>query len=891
MKLMFTLISSLSYQTIDKQVVRNMKFLLLYTFTLFCCHIVLANDEKYILITRIKRIINEPIWKDNIIKQEIIVKNEVVIVKKALEVIIENSDCIEQPIPFDALINATSALYTALKCKYSNLIVDLFRVYFEVVSLCRMFENTPKNYKLSNKIKACINIIFKSTVELKKYIVKFIYNLYNLMSLTPILKFTDQTLIKSLLSINLFLCNLQIYYADHQNGGDMNSTFHEIDMKIIIAQIINLIERFRCKNCLIDDYYGLNILTKNKIKDLILDINNEKSLDYYIGNMLKKFDIYYDDPTLYIFAEITTVFYVEMYDPKNMLLKHIFDYPFFKTLIVRWKNCHCELELIKVYEEVAKSSDLQAIFDFQVLLIEVIRNIFHIKFINENFISTKESLEALKMFINQIVPKNYPTSLYDSIKQLQILLLDHLQPEKSPAALTVSSKKLLRNLSIITTLKDDFKTNDIEDSVKKLPMKDFIHKIVSCREYKIFADIFKELSFESNILGDYDLNRIHYTGKTTEQYDNQKPCKDLSLLRKNLLLFQMLMRGFQQVHDDSSNDFDIEIVRKAKSYIFDNLMHLYRTYMDQDEIRRIVLPLLIRFKYTLKKIDDYKMLPQVSIFYTNVIEKFELTNCLVYVQEYNLDIYYEEVKQYQTRNLLMHESQIRISLYKSLWNDRKRIMNDLKLNTSEYHMKDEKRDVYSMIVNQFIPIVDTNYVHTGLSDPILFPWNGFMTYDETINSAISQGIFDYQDLVRHQCFVMRWIISNILEIFLNFIINLTSLIEILENMKSHFIKFKYLPFPKSVKLHLRDIFHDFDSIFQDPSRKDIDKYKSNITEQLKLIRPSFDNYTTHSLKEQINIKFIDFILLNHVHFFKIFLKSINRSRIILDLSFSTCIHV
>lgn len=866
----------------------------------------LANDTEF-LIYQIKHISSTQFWKDNFMAQEIIIENEVVVLEKAIKVITdfdyakysETYDNAPQPNELDAF-KASKALYTAQKCKYSNLIIDVLRTFFESISVCQkqIIENSRKNMQLSVKIKKSLNQIIKRIVDFKKYIVKFIFNIKSFMKLTPILKSTDHTLTKSLLSINVCLHHIKCIIVQHNNTSEINS---KIDVQKLIAQMMNMVERFRCKYCYIRDYYNSTKFRRKQIYDSILNDTNVNGVDSLIENTLKGLDIYFDDFTLLShFLVSGTVFDEEMYDPKYILLANIFeieDNSFISTLFVRWKNRTDWLQLIEVYNTVSKSYNLQIIYEYQVFLVEVIKNLFYIQVMNKNinsFDNIRAILEEFEKFIDQFIPKNYPTDLYDQMKKLRNSLHNDLQSIGSPPALSNYTIELIRNVSIITTLDGDSKPCDKQlTAIDKLSMTDFMKKIAALYKFKNFIEIFEELSYESNSLEDYSLQPEINNIKQTEQTKNKKICNDLSLLRENLTLFQILILGFQKPRIDLSNVDESNIITDAKIYVFDIIMHLYKTYINHHKIKQIVLPLAIRFDYNIKNIDDFEMLSQLIFLNINIIEHFELNNCLS--PEYNLNVIYNKEIDFKTQNLLELSS---AKLHKSSWKDRQLIINIIKLHSSDYCMQDEKkRNLHALVLNKFVSNSYFNDYFTHEPNPVLFLWDGSMENVETVHTSIQRGIIDYQYLVRHQCCLMKWIVSKVFGLFLDVIricvepkIKMTHINDI-DTTLDYLTQFEELPFPNSIKIHLRDMFRIFNNLLNVPTKKNMHKYQSYITGQLELNPQLFEDGTTSISDEQNIFKFTNTIIERDINLLRMILKSSNDNKLISHIQFSSCMYV
>jgi len=846
--------------------------------------------------------------------QKILIENEVVTLKEALKVITDFSIEYLTELDMNVVLKAAKALSTAQKCKYSDLIIHTFRIFFKIFSSClKLSIDNLKNddVPLSNTIKTSLYNIIKLTIELKTFTTRFIFNIYHLMNLIPTLKSTDHTLTKSLLSINLNLDRIKSYIDQHQYEASELDLLHFVQK--VIAQMINLVERFRCKHCYIENYYDdLVSLINNKMTcEKLNDTDNDRvgrSIEESIDN-LKKF---FNDPS-YLINDI--LFSVYMYDQKYMLLDDIFEIDIdtsfiIPDLIVEWKNATKWPTLDNVLKEVKSSYSLQNIFEYQVLLIEVIKSIFYIKYMKKELLTStvdiEKSLNEFDAFINKIIPKNYPTDLYGSIKKLRNSLYNYLELSKSTSVLPFSifSVQQLRKILINTAWvhNENCEKSNINTTIESLPMNELVSRIVKLDNFKVFIQIFEELSYESNTLSDYDIQTVSNL-KPIEESDNIPAyCKHFSLLREKLLLFQILIVGFQQACD-TQEEFDDSDVKRAKTFIIEILMHLFQTYTNDEKLKKIILPLTIYFKYNDETNENLKILLQVLFLNINIIEHFELNHCDVV--EYSIDVYYNKIKLVFGHFTHVFLEQERCKLDKLFWESKNEIIkNMIKPNTNYYHIKDERRDIHLMAVDQFIRTVD--FISNSISDnpdqdvsDRVFLWDGSMESIESVYSAITRCVIDYQYLVRHQCSIIKWFVSLVVKYFFEInqiYINLikqniyTPAIEF-ENKKTkkYLTEFEEIPFSKSINIYPNYILNFFEKPFDDFMNKNTERSMlvGNI-DRLTLSQPSYEENPI-SLEE---LKNMNKIINNNILFLQNVVQNLNDTKYIsTDMQFSTCIYV
>ncbi|CAI6366973.1 unnamed protein product [Macrosiphum euphorbiae] len=863
------------------------------------------------MIIEIKRISHQNFWIENFMTQKILIENEVVTLKEALKVISDYSFEYSTELDMNVVLKAAKALSTAQKCKYSDLIIHTFRIFFNIFSSCRKLsiDNLKNdNVPLSNTIKTSLYNIIKLTIELKTYTTRFIFNIYHFMNLIPTLKSTDHTLIKSLLSINLNLDRIKSYIDQHQDEASEFDLLHFVQK--VIAQMINVVERFRCKQCYIENYYDLISLVNNKITCIKLNNTDNNSVGRSIEESIDNLKKFFHDPS-YLINDIP--FSVYMYDQKYMLLEDIFEIKIdtsfiIPDLIVEWKNSTKWPTLGNVLKEVKSTYSLQNIFEYQVFLIEVIKSAFYIKYMKKELITStvdiEKSLNEFDAFINKMIPKNYPTDLYGLIKKLRNSLYNYLELSKSTSVLPLSifSVQQLRKVLINTSWvhNENCEESNINTTIESLPMNELVSRIVKLDNFKVFIQIFEELSYESNTLSDYDIQTVSNL-KPIKKSDNIPAyCKHFSFLREKLLLFQILIVGFQQACD-SQEEVDDSDVKKAKLFIFEILMNLFQTYTNYEKFKKIILPLTIYFKYNDETNENLKILLQVLFLNINIIEHFELNHCDLV--EYSIDVYYNKIEfvfGHFTHNFLEQE---RCKLDKLLWDNKNEIMKNM-INTSYYHIKDERRDIHLMAVDQFIRTVD--FISNNISDNPdqdvsvrVFLWDGSMESVESVYSAITRCVIDYQYLVRHQCSIIKWFVSLVVEYFLKInqiYINLkkqnkyTQAIEF-ENKrtKKYLTEFEEIPFSKSINIYLHNILNFFEKSFDDFMDKNTERSMLLVNiDQFTLSQPSYEENST----SLVELKNMNKIINNNILFLHNVVQNLNDNKYIsTDVQFSTCIYV
>lgn len=871
-------------------------------------------------LTELKLISLNVIWREKISKQLIIVNNSTISfedimkeidLKIGLFVNNETEENLQDILQF----KSSSAMYTFLKCEYSSYIVNLLNYFFECIKVCESLNDADNG--------GCSTEVVKHFISIKKYLVSMMYNLINFMKLSPNLKLTDHSLIYSMLAINLFLGNA-INYLDNSRSEDLEIGIKsDIDSnKIIIAQLSSLVNSFRCKHCLVKDYYYLNDVDRKKIEITLKKNNTVKTLLEEKSSQLTD----YEDIGLKNVANLEMSTYSDdMYDPKYLLLEDIISidgYSFISTLIVRGNDCSdVWLELKTVFEEAKNSGDIKIVFDCQILLIEVIKDLFYLQFIDtsieNNYTKVKNLLNEFEEFINKMVPKNYPTSNYNSIMEVRNSLHDELHSSGVFTGISGHSQLMLCKKPVIKTWGE---SKNIIKVVKNISMIALVKRILQLEYFSNFVEMFGLLSYEPNTLDNYSVLPANNIRRIENNFD-QEMCNDLSKLRKSLFIFHMLLSTFSKVHENAldKNSVDDEEIVSATAVLCSTLTRLYKTYTNHEKIVQIVLPLVVRLKKSHKSFNEYLILRQVSLLSINLIECFEYANCAT--TKHSVDMYrnqVENLKKRKTENSTVQINSISVSafFYLLFWNNKIHLLHELKKNTIA--MTNKYRSIYLMTFNKFLP----NVYFEGLTKSLVLEhslWEGRMETAETVCEIMSQGVLDYKRLGKFILFVLKLTFSNVFKQILRiFFIHDTKDIEgvsYFSIIKTDIMHIKKLPYPDFIKTYVNNVFDVClrvfgDSVIDEDSKE---KCRCAITGQLKLFDPSQFN------KVKLNVDEINDLIKiyktkvegenlfsssnhhNHPYYvihtsikaahilLKRILKAINDNEIFSNLSFSTCL--
>lgn len=878
-----------------------------------CCEIVeyksiLTNGKRKKVM---EKFLKNYFWNNYILSEQIIIGNKLQTIDKnklfeSVSTLSIDENNFEEINTFnETMLQVSKTVYTALQCKYSDLIISTYTYFFDCENACDKLTTRKKEQ--------CVASIIKTAYTFKKYIVKMIIDLMQFKNIHPNLGSSDPTLLKSLISINLFLKqHAQKYVTEYESDKVSEKESYDINIKIVLSKMINLIERFSCKHCYIQDAYKFDKHLKEKIKDL--DSKNEDMYEI-IHAFLKKTT---EEKKLDTFFKLVSIDYegdikilddiilYNIYDPNYLLLEDIFSiknkYSFFPFLEVKWQDSNDWDELQNVYDKVKNTDDIKIIFDYQILLIEVIKYIFHIKFINihlNNYQDTNtkqvELLYEFDKFIDKVVPNNYPTNLYSPIITLRNLLYIDIH---------LTDKKILTNDTLILLIKSPViktwgKSIKINESIDEIVMSEFLKDILELKFFDHFIQIFELLSYESNTLGDYYLFRGNSDEKNKYSSNEKMYNESIEKLRYNFVRFQVWLDINLKTDDLKKTKkiikpTDLPLVEIISSYTF----WYFKKFLFNDQLNKIFLPLIINFSklnnnnVNTNSTNIFLILRLNMIMALNLLEYYELHNCKLL--EFNREILRK------VKGAEKYDSQ-----YSVLKPDyRKRIETAIHKETIDYQVEENQKVVYLTSVKEYIKklsnICSTNSTIDDSKMMNFIIWDGSKNsiYEVCTNIYKSaNAVVDYQQLVRFQVFEIIWIITNVFEQL--FFIVLKNDVSIDENknhinygndIKNKLSLFENLPYPESISSYIQSYLHQYliALTYQDTQTKQL--FKDRIRQQLKILSMSIEKHSEEYYENKIDgheIEKLISMLEKTIKKIKNILKVINDNNLIEKLQLST----
>lgn len=691
-------------------------------------------DDK---IKLLQNIINTDIWYNDICKIHVILDGKIINLRNSLDELRKtqknnNEQEIEdtkRKLYIDTLPNLfeiSRLMYISLECIYSDVIIKYLVLYFHSVEFNR------------------IN-------SLKQFTVKMLFNLLSFRKMYSNLMSSNNTLLLALMSINIFFSN------DLKSSSNTNK-------KTVISRIINWIEFFRCTNCFIS---YCNYYTK---------IKNFANLSEKFFEELKKYSFDIN------FKMLENSKYDEnMYAPAQILLKSLTDLNqkfSIGTIKVKWNG------EIKLMSEIAitsvNSNEINDIFNYQMLLIKVLKDLFYVTFLDKSIekhssSALKNILNAFDVYVNQIIPNNYPSDLYSSIKEIKKLIETDLFEftskwfKKSKSFILSKfckggcnngrlSEKTKHMLTVSTIVVDTLPSN----FAKRIMIYDVIMSVKNNQYFKTFHQIFQLLLSESNILKRYSTEPKNINDHLKIAVKGN--CHEIPQLRKNLFLFYLLISSQQE--NISIKKFKVPdfAILSSMELIKTNLAYVYKKFHINTKIMDIFIPITIYFKNARYSFLEYVLVQQYLLLTINLLESYEMDNCYYYsnVFAHSLDMFTNILKDDTIQENFANSNVI----YNQIKKHTTLLVGDF----------DENIEACLAWVDAFIPNGYFRYYNNGEFNSNIILWNGTNDKIDNVALNITQSVIEIDYLIKYEMEILKLFVLNVFEILLHIGLNKNKLV-------------------------------------------------------------------------------------------------------------------
>lgn len=820
-------------------------------------------------------------WINVISDREIFVDGELTSINKTINV--DGNDNM-----FSLITSYPNVVHTALKCKYADNVIDILQTFYEIIlfSLTSLRKEPNKipsnNFDFDDLVKKWIKKIIDHLNETKTYIAKMIYNLFFYSDKNQELRTTDQNLLKSFLSINLFLYysktknpfivykNLAEMISDKSNitkEVDLDKTLNAVGiLNNSIVQMISVLESFRCKNCFVKNPYNNNVQIRFDLYHRTRVSKDTQIITQIIEPKLSALNkLIFNEPVN------NNDFDDKMYDPEHILLGDIFqnENSVFESAFLTFGEHSISFK--QFYDIGIKSYNIEAIFNYQNTLFNVISAIFGRQILNMLDNSDKIPIDSeittifdsLDQFVRKIMPNNYSSQNCEFIITMRNLLYLGLRNFNQGINLEYTR---------ISNLKKELQSwfegkywNSKKNlkNVMSLSLPTLVKNILQSNDFKPFSQVVKLLSYESNNNFKHHILKVHDMPieNSNPKIEGDNPVLHLMYeLRLTLLFFWSLC--LNMCHNNQSQNVtehktssDVDVKKSFMWSVHICILSYDKMNGQNDvEVKNILSPLLIHFEHIDENsFDNLSATDFVKLEHTLLLTVNAIENYLIqehkYKPIYNLNIY--------IGRMLNAEQNL-----------------DLETTINFFRTKIEETTRNSDNLTKVLKRLNTIYIQIYKccdgdmprnEQNLNFFWNGKKTsVSNDIFRNMVQGIFDYQDLIRYQWLRIKLCIAKFfekikyvlividLELKQNHLHQSSSLIRM--DLKNVVDKFLGIKTPESVINFIKPVIEMFDIVLTgNPSNFKfnevyVDFTKKLIEEKLISLGVAFENSSYLSIQ-------------------------------------------
>jgi len=604
--------------------------------------------------------------------------------------------------------------YAAMQCVYADGVADALRAFYGALSRV-----------LSSSCGDGLSVVLAELDRTKPLFEKMAYNMLYYLDQLPRLRTGDPGLLKTVLSVILFLQYHRKNRPFAVRGPDAGDTLYSLHaLSNSVVQTVGLVERFRYKHCLVTDpnanrdEIGRLLTADPQLGeiDAIRTVLKSKTdrLEFSVGEGPVTYDGHSYAP--------------DMYDPGNFLLASLFDghggllanatMPIFDRYVGPFR---------KLYETALEAYDIETIAKYQNRLLELIAHVFARKIHNylkepgdERVLGDLKS--AFDTFTRDVLPANcdldvcgFVFGVSDNVNvSFDSILFGLDRNVEQQPKVTDDTIAALRSV-----FHGKFwKSEDQIDIVNNMQLSHLMREITQNGAFKVFRQVVRLLSHESNTNCNYLILKLH-------DYP-ELPRTDRRLVSMTQLqsaLFSLWEKGLNNTNTDAK-----QLLLNTTRYV----INVYTEFDGVHDLRNIILPLLIHLRYVNNNFASFKPFDFVRLehmlwFTITVIENYLF-------------------RQYQW--LMVN------AVYSVL--DLKKSKNSLleKIIPQDAHVTIEELNEY--LDNLYGKLYSNNGLPSSNVEKIQFYWNGAYKAVDKIFLEAPLAIIDIQDLINHRLLAIKW---------------------------------------------------------------------------------------------------------------------------------------
>jgi len=683
-------------------------------------------------------------------------------------------------------------VYTALECKYSDTIVELLQTFFEI----NVYGiNAPTEIQRSG-IKVLTKKWLTSSINhfnsIKVPIAKMIDNLFLYLERHAELQTSDHSLLKSLLSINLFLYHsiedCPFIFRDEEANDNAFDEFIQ-NIRILnksIIQIIGLVERFRNKRCVVRDPYKQNYFINQKLFNDNILITNTNNINTLLNPSMTELHLFANNE-----SDDYTNFESDKYDPAVLLFEKFLDYKISFLERVQLSFTGNESDLFTKYNDINRTYSIENILDYQYSLINVIADIFYAQIYN--FVSQSASTDDLEILQN--LNENFKHILVEELLPVSCSINVCNKILKAYYFFSQALKnKDHSNLSeMFCILENKFKPDASKETMYEIIQYEFnndpcltiLSDYIISFKHVSFLRVFNLLSYESHTNSDfYIVKKFDQGDLTYYQSINSNFLNRMIELQCALFAFRTLLRTENRQNVTSMNNLNYsnfelgdffsdyfitpenlseenELQLSEEQYngyfgkygpVFANMLRvivrLYNLLHDKPDVQKILLPLLIHFRNADKNacqnfVFQYLVMYQTSFVTITLIENYLVKNNLCPL--YSLFIY------------------SKLMVYDQNGHNASDIRNDIQTYLVRHVQPATFKNSLRFLFSLYNKTTYNSTLFPSDDEEVKYLWYGEAQTGKKILRNLQRSVIDINDLISFQWFGIKWFVGKILK--------------------------------------------------------------------------------------------------------------------------------
>lgn len=609
--------------------------------------------------------------------------------------------------------------YAALQCVYADGLADAMRTFYRVLTRALPDPSSAPGHLRGRGVVDRLAAVVADLDGAKRPLERMAYNLFYHADRHPRLRTADRGLLKTVLSLNAFhlygreKTPFRVLTAD--GAPDVDGTVRAVRaLRNSVGQTVGLVERFRYKNCAVDDERG------DRGGPETDDATAVRSKIDRLNRLVDEGPVTYDGGS----------YVAGMYDPRNFLLEGAVLGSAFvakaNATLVDGRTGPLEY----VYRAALAAYDIESILAYQNLLLRVIglafvRQIYGCLGDTDRVDALRALNDTLDRFVRVVLPNNCDSNVCGFVLDVHVKLgFIVFKLDRG----VLKTRDVLETKGHLRALFDDGRVWTSAEQIQSVDgarLSSLVDRIVGDEGFGVFRQVAALLSYESNT------NRVHGVLKVHDMPTSVRlPVGDRALDAMSKL--QSVLHALRNACVQENRAVN-DRVRRSLLYATHFAVGVFDEFDGDGDVRNAILPLLVYLRHVHNDLRvrgrvDFINLERMLWFTVTVIENHlfrEYKWLTVGPQAYNVNNG-PEMPGLNTDGI-----------------DAERLYGRLDRMYGRLYFDEE-----------LFPSNDT--------EGLRFCWNGVYRSVGEIFRAAPRSVIDVHDLINHRLLLVKWFAAKVL---------------------------------------------------------------------------------------------------------------------------------